>query len=116
MAIALLQIGVNLPVYAKINEDAAEYLSATKVIAQKSTLLSLCFASEGCAVGRGPAYLRISPFRQLSGYISAQQHLVNLSVVDPRTDFFRFATAVSVMPGHMSNKVRLKGNVYGEQR
>jgi hypothetical protein len=117
VTIALLQIGVNLPVYAKINEDAAEYLSATKVIAQESTLLSLCFASEGCAVGgRGPQYLRTAPLRQLSGYISAQQQLVNLSVVDPHTDYFpiRYRQNLNAFP-YLQQTETKKKRLWGEK-
>src|SRR5262249_30833871 len=84
---AVFQIALNLPVYARINNEAAEYLSATRVIEQNSTLITLCIATEGC--GReGYQYLRIFPFRHLSGYISAQRQLVNLYLIDPHTDTF----------------------------
>ncbi len=86
--LAVLQIAFNLPVYAKINDDAAEYLSAGKVIEKKGTLLSFCFANEGCGIDRAPGYLRTIPFDHLSGYISAEKHLVNLFNVDSYTNFF----------------------------
>jgi hypothetical protein len=86
--LAVLQIVLNTPVYARINNDAAEYLSSSELIEPKSTLVALCFASEGCTAGTKRGYLRIDPLLNLSGYISAQRHLVNLYLPAPNTNYF----------------------------
>lgn len=86
--LAVLQIGLNTPVYARINVDVAEYLSPTELIEPRSTLVALCFAHEGCTVGTKRGYLRIDPFLNLSGYISAQRNSVNLFLPAPHTNYF----------------------------
>jgi hypothetical protein len=86
--LAILQMALNMPVYAKINVDVAEYLSPTEVIEPRSTLVALCLAHEGCTAGTKRGYLRIDPFLNLSGYISAQRNLVNLFLPAPHTNYF----------------------------
>jgi hypothetical protein len=86
--LAVLQMGLNAPVYARINADVAEYLSPTELIEPKSTLVGLCFAHEGCVAGTKRGYLRIDPFLNLSGYISAQRNSVNLLLPAPHTNYF----------------------------
>ena len=86
--LVMLQLALNIPVYAKVNAEATEYLSGSTVIQKNATLIALCFAIEGCGYGKGPGYLRIAPFTHFSGYLSAQQHLVNLYSVDPHTNYF----------------------------
>jgi hypothetical protein len=86
--LAVLQIGLNTPVYARINSDAAEYLSPIELIKPRSTLVALCFASEGCTVGTKRGYLRIDPLLNLSGYISAERNSVNLFLPAPHTNYF----------------------------
>ena len=86
--LAALQMGLNMPVYARINVDVAEYLSPTELIEPRSTLVALCFAHEGCTVGTKRGYLRIDPFLNLSGYISAERKSVNLFLPAPHTNYF----------------------------
>jgi hypothetical protein len=86
--LAVLQMGLNMPVYARINVDVAEYLSPTELIEPRSTLVALCFAHEGCTVGTKRGYLRIDPFLNLSGYISAERKSVNLFLPAPHTNYF----------------------------
>jgi hypothetical protein len=88
VSIALLNVVLNVQVYAAINRDVVQYLSAAKSIEPNRTLLALCFAGEGCGVGREPGYLRISPLSHLSGYIAAQRHLVSLSNDQAHTNYF----------------------------
>jgi hypothetical protein len=86
--LAVLQMGLNMPVYARINVDVAEYLSPTEVIEPRSTLVALCFAHEGCVAGTKRGYLRIDPFLNLSGYISAERNSINLYLPAPHTNYF----------------------------
>jgi len=86
--LVMLQLALNVPVYAKVNAEAVEYLSGSTVIQKNATLIALCFAIEGCGQGKGPGYLRIAPFTHFSGYLSAQQHLANLYIIDPHTNYF----------------------------
>jgi hypothetical protein len=109
IGLAILQIALNLPVYAKVNESSFEYLSGVKVIEPNSTLLPLCFAREGCGVDRGPGYLRISPFAHLSGYIAAQQHVVNLFNYSAHTNYFpiRYRDQLDPIP-YLRNQIEGK--------
>jgi hypothetical protein len=86
--LVMLQLALNIPVYAKVNAEAAEYFSGHTVLQTNATLIALCFAIEGCGYGKRPGYLRIAPFTHFSGYLSAQQHLVNLYIHGPQTNYF----------------------------
>lgn len=109
IGLATLQIAINLPVYARVNESSLEYLSGTNAIEPNSTLLPLCFAREGCGVDRGAGYLRISPFVHLSGYITAQQHVVNLFNTSAHTDYFpiRYRDQLDPIP-YLRNQIEGK--------
>lgn len=119
-ALAVAQLGFNMPVYAQINRDATEYMSAVGAIETNTTLAALCFAVEGCGPRMGHGHLRIAPFNQISGYVSAQRQAVNLFIVDPRTNYFpiQYRKGVDSLPYLRYSEVRDKGEskrVYGRK-
>jgi hypothetical protein len=98
--LVMLQLALNIPVYAKVNAEAAEYLSGRTVLQTNATLIAICFAIEGCGQGKRPGYWRIVPFTSFSGYLSAQRHLVNLYLNDPHHNIFpiQYRTGLDAWP------------------
>lgn len=118
--LAITQLVLNIPVYAQINRDAAEYMSAAASIEPNTTLGALCFAEEGCGPRTGHGYMRVAPFNQISGYLSAQRQAVNLLMVDPRTNYFpiQYREGLDSFSYMRYSEVRDKGEykrIYGKK-
>ena len=81
--------------YARLNDYLAEYLSATDMIEENTTLLPLCFTHHG--FDRGLVSLRIGLFLHASGHIAAQRRVVELDNYEANTAYFpvRFRTELN---------------------
>jgi len=110
---ALVAVGISVlffvsraPVYAELNRQIEEYLSAGSYIESNTTILGLSYASHGYDPNpqRWPAYVYL-PFEHISGLLAADKPVVDLSNYESALSTFWTRYRPEVNPFRFVDKV-----------